>query len=157
VNRNHLAALCGAAALVVAVAVTAVGVAGSAEVAGHPVASAADPFEAATGTATTTTTAEPDPLDLDDFVPTLRVTDKQCFGSAGCNVTVEADLEYVHDLATLEDRTYSITLSITGDESGPVITTIDGTGDSYDLMPVLLSTTGPNVTPKATVTDVREY
>lgn len=154
-NRNHLAALCGAAAVVVAVAVTAVAVAGSAEVAGHPVTSAAAPL--AVATSTTTTTAEPDPLDLDDFVPTLRVTDKQCFGSAGCNVTVEADLEYVHDLATLEDRTYSITLSITGDESGPVITTIDGTGDSYDLTPVLLSTTGPNVAPKATVTDVREY
>ena len=38
-----------------------------------------------------------------------------------------------------------------------MITTIDGTGDSYGLTPVLLSTTGPNVAPKATVTDVREY
>ena len=94
------------------------------------------------------TTPEPEPLDLDDFIVTLKVTDKQCFGDIGCNVTVEPNLE---------NRTYSITLTISGDETGPVITTVDGTGTQYDLMPVMLSTRGSGVVPKAKITAVQEY
>jgi hypothetical protein len=121
-NRNHIAALAGAAAVIVAASVAVAG--GPNEVAGRPTASTADPLGVAANPApTTTTTREPAPLDLDDFIATLKVTDKQCFG----------------------------------DESGPVITTIDGTGESYNLMPVLLSTRGPGVTPKVKVTDVQEY
>jgi hypothetical protein len=85
------------------------------------------------------------------------VTDKQCFGDVGCNVTVEPSIEYVHALDTLETRSYSITLTISGDETGPVVTTLDGTGAEYDVMPVLLSTRGTGVVPKAKVTDVQEY
>jgi hypothetical protein len=85
------------------------------------------------------------------------VTDKQCFGDVGCNVTVEPNLEYVHTLDTLENRTFSITLTISGDETGPVITTIDGTGTQYDMTPVPLSTRGPGIVPKAKITAVREY
>jgi hypothetical protein len=156
-NRNHIAALMVAAAVVTAtgVAITA----GSDEIAGSPVAArSADPVDvAADPVPTTTTTRAPDPLDLDDFLVTLRVTDKQCFGDVGCNVTVEPRLEYVHTIETLENRSYSVTLTISGDESGPVITTIDGTGESYDVMPVLLSTPRAGVAPKVKVTDVQEY
>ncbi len=130
--------------------------AGANEVDGQPAAHTADAFEY-TALPTTTTEPEPEPLAVDDFKATLRVTDKQCFGSAGCNVTVEPNLEYLGTLDVLENRSYSVTLEITGDESGPVITTIDGAGESLNVMPQLLSTRGPGVKPKATVTDVQEY
>jgi hypothetical protein len=99
----------------------------------------------------------PDPLDLNDFTVDLKVTDKQCFGSAGCNVTVEPNLTFVHAVDQLDGRSYSVTITITGDSSGPVITTISGTGQQYDIMPTLLSTNGPGVAPKGKVTAVEEY
>jgi hypothetical protein len=124
-------------------------------------AEAGQPMPASTTAWTPSTaveaTPEPTPLDLDDFITTLKVTDKQCFGDVGCTVTVEPTLEYVHSLDTLENRSFSVTLTITGDESGPVITTIDGTGDSYNVTPVLMSTRGSSVVPKAKITDVQEY
>ena len=159
-NRNHIVALAGAG--VAAVGVVVAVAAGSNEIAGSPTASNADPLGVAanpapTTTTTTRTTTEPDPLDLDDFIATLKVTDKQCFGDVGCNVTVAPRLEYVHALDTLENRSYSVTMTISGDETGPVITTIDGTGESYNMTPVFLSTRGPGVKPKVEVTDVQEY
>ncbi|MFF5963003.1 hypothetical protein ACFY64_04465 [Streptomyces collinus] len=42
---------------------------------------------------------EPEPayseLAADDFTIKLRTTERQCFGSAGCNMTVEARLSYL--------------------------------------------------------------
>ena len=155
-NRNRIFALIGAVAVVAAFATVAI-VARPNEIAGKPTAHAAAPVDVVATTPAEPTTVEPDPLDLDDFIAKLKVTDKQCFGDVGCNVTVMPSLDYVHTIDTLENRSYSVTITISGDESGPVITTIDGTGESYNVMPVLLSTRGSGVTPKAKVTAVQEY
>jgi hypothetical protein len=154
-NRNRIAALLGRAA--VALMTFAAVAACSNEITGEATPQRGDPVAAA-ATSETPTTTEPTPLDLDDFIATLKVTEKQCFGyGVGCNVTVQPTLEFVHDLEMLENRSYSVTLTISGDESGPVITTVDGTGESYNVMPVFLMTSGSGVTPKAKVTDVQEY
>lgn len=153
-NRTRIAALLGAAT--VFAAVFAAVAAGPSEITGEPAAHTADALEVA-APPTTTTTPEMLPLDLDDFTATLKVTDKQCFGSAGCSLTAEPLLECVHTANTLENRTFSVTLTITGDESGPIITTIDATGTEYSVMPVFLMTRGSGVAPTAKVTDVQEY
>jgi hypothetical protein len=149
-DRSRIAALVsGAAITLIASTACSDAIAGEAAPAGDGPAAVA---------ATTTTTDTPDPLDLDDFVATLKVTEKQCYGyGLGCDMTAEPTLEYVHDLETLENRTYSVTLTIAGDQSGPMITTVDATGTQYDVMPVFLTTAGPRVTPTAKVTDVEEY
>ncbi|HEY7597693.1 MAG TPA: hypothetical protein VH969_31420 [Actinophytocola sp.] len=153
-NRNRIFALIAVAVAGAFVAVAIV--VGPNQIAGRPTAHAADPVDVV-ATSAQPPTDEPEPLDLDDFIASLKVTDKQCFGDVGCNVTVEPRLEYVHAIDTLEDRSYSVTITISGDESGPVITTIDGTGESYNVAPVFLSTRGTGVTPKAKVTAVQEF
>lgn len=138
--------------IVFAAAITA----GGDPVAGQPNAHTADALEVA-APPTTTTEPEPAPLAPGDFAVTLKVTDKQCFGDIGCNVTVEPQLEYVHAADTLENRTFSVTITIAGDETGPIITTIDATGTEYSMMPVALMTRSSGVTPTGKVTDVQEY
>jgi hypothetical protein len=155
-NRNRTSALVGVAAITMITLVAGC----SNETAGESIPSGGDGLAAVAATTpptATTTTTEPTPLDLDDFIATLRITDKQCFGDIGCNVTVEPSIEYVHSLDTLEGRSYSITLTISGDETGPVVTTIDGTGTEYDVTSVSLSTRATGVVPNAKVTDVQEY
>ncbi|MFD9116223.1 hypothetical protein ACFU6M_06030 [Streptomyces bottropensis] len=61
-----------------------------------------------------------------DFTMELRTTERQCFGSAGCNVTVEPTLSYVGEWNGVDpDAVYSITYEIRGDKSGPVIETAE--------------------------------
>jgi hypothetical protein len=85
----------------------------------------------------------------------LRVVDKQCFGDIGCHVTVEPELTYLGTLDTATFGTYSVTVAITGDESGEIITTLNVTGADYTVMPVFLSTVSSTVVPAATVTSVQ--
>jgi len=85
----------------------------------------------------------------------LRVTDKQCFGSAGCNVVVEPELTYSGMSDMSEFGSYSVTLSVTGDESGEVISTLRATGSDYSVMPIMLSTANSGVVPTAKVVSVQ--
>jgi len=97
--------------------------------------------------------------DVDDWKVTLKTVDKQCFGSAGCNVEVKPSLKYVGSASLPDEGLLSITFRVSGDESGPVIETIeadlsdDGT---YSYSTVYMSTSSGSVEPKAKVTDV-EY
>jgi len=68
------------------------------------------------------------PPTADKFKVDLKTTSKQCFGSAGCNVTVEPAISYSGPASDLEPFTCDITYRITGDESGEVIETAYGTG-----------------------------
>ncbi len=92
----------------------------------------------------------------EEFTITLKTTSKQCFGSAGCNVTVEPKLSYVGLLPPDPDKTYSITYEVRGGEDGPVIQTMELTEqDSLSYRPVAMSTarSGADLTVK--VTDVQ--
>lgn len=100
-----------------------------------------------------TTTAAPVPPAPTDYTIALAVTRQQCFGSAGCNVTVRPTLSVVGVNGL--NKAVSITYQIDGDESGPIIQTIDVTADGkYNQREVSMSTTGAEVTPTATITAV---
>ncbi|MEU4099021.1 hypothetical protein [Streptomyces sp. NPDC026673] len=127
------------------------------------------PAAAATPTATDTTdddtvaeAAAPDPtptyeeVTADSFSIELKTTERQCFGSAGCNVTVEPRLTYMGISSAIDpDAVYSITYEIRGDESGPVIETAelsDQTSLSYSES--MISTPSARTKVSVKITDV---
>lgn len=98
---------------------------------------------------TTTTTAPPVVPTAADFSIALTVTRQQCFGSAGCNVTVKPELTISHTF----DESVDITYTIDGDESGPIIETLTLTPDGqYQSHEVSMSTSSSGVVPTATIT-----
>jgi len=109
--------------------------------------------------------SEPDPVyadvDADSFDIELRTTEKQCFGSAGCNVTVEPKLTYVGLSEDLDpDAVYEITYEIRGDESGPVIETAElseQTSLTYTPTSISTASSGTKVSVKITDVTTRGY
>jgi hypothetical protein len=98
--------------------------------------------------------AEPESVQPSDLEITLEVTEKQCFGSAGCNVTVEPTLT-PNTLAAIAGG-YRVTYEISGDQDGPVIETLSvDTDGTYSYETSTISTASKNIVPKATVTSVR--
>jgi hypothetical protein len=93
----------------------------------------------------------------DDFLVRLKTTQRQCFGSAGCNVTVEPSITYT-GLDDLDpDKSYDITYQISGDESGPVIDTMQLTdGDTLHFHPSMISTASSYTDLSIKITDVEE-
>jgi len=68
-----------------------------------------------------------------DFQLKLKITQKKCFGSAGCLIEYHVDLAYAG--APLDDSdTWVVTYEVSGVEDGPAINTLEVTGDqmSYD-------------------------
>src|SRR5690606_35476241 len=100
-------------------------------------------------------TPEPERVAAKELQVNLTVTDKQCFGSAGCNVTVEPELAFTDPAAG--SGTYSVTYEITGDESGPIVQTMQVTDGSYEYFPVTMSTESGDVKVSAEVTSVRYW
>jgi hypothetical protein len=108
--------------------------------------------------------AEPDPeptysqVDADSFSIALRTTERQCFGSAGCNVTVEPELTYLGSSGDLDpDAVYEITYEIHGDESGPVIQTAELTNQtSLSYRPSLISTASASTELSVEITDIQQ-
>ncbi|MEU6244578.1 hypothetical protein [Streptomyces sp. NPDC047024] len=91
----------------------------------------------------------------EDFELTLKTTEKQCFGSAGCNVTVEPNLSYLGVTSLDPEKTISITYEVHGDENGPVIETMELTDqDQLTYDPVSISTAARSTKVTAKITDV---
>lgn len=68
-----------------------------------------------------------------DFTVTLKVLTKECFGSAGCNVTYRTKLAQSLPTGALDpDVTYDLTYVVHGDDSGPQTETMYITGDQYE-------------------------
>jgi hypothetical protein len=67
---------------------------------------------------------EPEPASYkprkSDWKVSVKVRDKQCFGSAGCNVTVKTTPKYVGDQELPESGTIEVTYKLTGDEAGRI-------------------------------------
>jgi hypothetical protein len=62
-----------------------------------------------------------------DFVMRLRVTSKQCFGSAGCNVEYDVIPKWAGDQPAADarlDGEYDLTYAVTGSEDGPIVETM---------------------------------
>lgn len=87
---------------------------------------------------------------------TLRTTERQCFGSAGCNVTVEPRLSYDGLSDGLDpDAVYEITYEISGDESGPVIETAElSEQTSLNYSQTMLSTASSGSKVSVKITDI---
>lgn len=92
-----------------------------------------------------------------DWKVGVKVKEKQCFGSAGCSVTVTIDPKYVGATPLPDTGTIEVTYEISGDTSGPVVGTftVEDHSASFDKE-TQLDTKSSSVTPKAKVTDV-EY
>ncbi|MFJ9729315.1 hypothetical protein ACIRP3_41890 [Streptomyces sp. NPDC101209] len=106
--------------------------------------------------------AETDPpptytdLDANSFSIDLKTKSRQCFGSAGCNVTVEPDLTLLVDTEEVDpDATYEITYEIRGDESGPIIETAELSDQtSLNYTPSVISTASSGTKVTVEITDV---
>jgi hypothetical protein len=87
----------------------------------------------------------------------LKTTQKQCFGSAGCNVTVQVRAALDRSLldAMPGDGRWDVTYEITGDESGPIIGTFSLYGNGkYDVNEEFLSTPSTNTPVRVRVISV---
>lgn len=94
-----------------------------------------------------------------DFLFTVKVLERQCFGSAGCNVTVKPDVTWIGLEDVDPDKTYEITYEVHGDESGPVVATMElSNGSDLSFSKSFLSTSQYTSTDEITmeVTDVEE-
>lgn len=91
-----------------------------------------------------------------DFALTPKILDKECFGSAGCNVEVKVEVIYAGPALLSEDDTWLITYEVTGDEDGPVIGSLELTGDVYEVNDEFLSTKSSKTKVSIKVTDVEK-
>ncbi|GAX53284.1 hypothetical protein [Streptomyces olivochromogenes] len=151
-SRTNLITAASAAAVIAAVVGTGMVVVHSSY--GSKLTATAKP----TGSATETPTPTPsyDEVTADSFTIELRTTKRQCFGTAGCNVTVEPDLTYLGDSEGIDpDTVYEITYEIHGDESGPVIETAQlSDRTSLNYTPSMISTASAGTNVSVEITDV---
>lgn len=119
--------------------------------------------------------AEPNPFDADGLgfedpttdapsVPTVtpgkgdfdlkaKITDKQCFGSAGCSLEFKVEVTYNGDPLD-QDVTWQITYEATGVDDGPIIGTFELTGTKYDQPTEFASTKRKSDKVTVKVTDI---
>ncbi|MFF6866680.1 hypothetical protein [Streptomyces ardesiacus] len=130
-----------------------------------PAATASENSTPTTDPATTVADEpEPDPEPVftaptaDDFTISLRTTSRQCFGSAGCNITVEPQLSYTGFSDDLDpDAVYQITYEITGDTSGPIVKTAElSEQTTLNYTPTSLSTASSSTKLSVKITDITE-
>ncbi|MFG2054202.1 hypothetical protein ACGFI9_09230 [Micromonospora sp. NPDC048930] len=123
------------------------------------------PTPPATTSAPTTAVAAPattePPLSYDaptknDFKLRVKILSKECFGSAGCNVTYRINVTYT-GTGLDPSKTYEVTYQVKGAED-PIINTFEVTGDSASVQEEEMASTrrsGDKLT--AVVTEVSEF
>lgn len=112
-----------------------------------------------TTTSAPTTTEPADPVYPEpakaDFELTVKTLSKECFGSAGCNITFRVKLAYGGP-ALDPSKTYELTYEIRGGED-PMINTMEVTGDSYTAsQEESISTNSSRAKLRAVVSDISE-
>lgn len=121
---------------------------------------------APTVTVTQTVEAEPEPTEEPEPEPAaykakksdwkvgVKVRGKQCFGSAGCNVTVKLDPPYVGDRPLPDTGTIEVFYNLSGDESGPIAGSFTVTDSQIHFTEeVSMSTMSSGTKIKAKITD----
>jgi hypothetical protein len=156
--RTNLVIIASAVAVIAAVVATGAVVVRSGNHDNKPAAAATSTAHDAD--AVSTETPDPAPtyaeVDAGSFTIGLKTTGRQCFGAAGCNVTVEPDLTFLGDSEGIDpDAVYEITYEIHGDESGPVIATAELSDQaSLNYTPSVISTASASTEVSADITDV---
>lgn len=92
---------------------------------------------------------------IGDFELTPKITDKECFGSAGCNVSFRIDLVYSGQTLD-DDTTWLVTYEVTGIEDGPMIGSLELTGSTFSAQTETVSTTSQKSKVSIKVTDVQK-
>ncbi|MFJ2008546.1 hypothetical protein [Streptomyces chartreusis] len=160
-SRTNLIIIGSAAAVIAAVIGTGIVVVQSGDDS-KPAATAtsSDPAEHTVAPAAEDTSPDPvyEVVGVDKFSVDLRTTRRQCFGSAGCNVTVEPEFTYLGVTEDVDpDAVYEITYEIRGDESGPVIQTAELSDQtSLNYTPSMISTASSGTKVSVKITDVTE-
>ncbi|MGW2082555.1 hypothetical protein ACWCOW_37585 [Streptomyces sp. NPDC001939] len=159
-SRTNLVIIGSAAAVIAAVVATGIVVTQSNSDDSKPAVTAKSSAPAKDVATDAAEETDPEPtyseVDTDSFTIKLRTTKRQCFGSAGCNMTVEPELTYVGDSEDINpDATYEITYEIHGDESGSVIETAELTDQtSLNYTPSMISTASASKKVSVEITDV---
>ncbi|MEU6146560.1 hypothetical protein ABZ848_40220 [Streptomyces sp. NPDC047081] len=156
-TRTNLVIIGSAAAVIAAVIGTGIVVVQSRDDGGGKAAAAASSSAPAIDAA-----SEPSPspsydeVTAESFEIELKTKKRQCFGSAGCNLTVEPDLTYLGDSNSIDpSAVYEITYEIHGDESGPVIETAELSDQtSLNYSQSLISTVSAGTKVSVDITDV---
>ncbi|MGW5609793.1 hypothetical protein ACWEWI_27650 [Streptomyces sp. NPDC003753] len=159
-NRTNAIIIGSAAAVIAAIVATGAVVVQSRDDGSGP--AAAVKSSAPGQDAVTAAAQKPDPtptyaeVDADSFTIKLKTTSRQCFGSAGCNLTVEPNLTYLGDSDAIDpDAVYEITYEIHGDESGPVIETAElSDRTTLNYTPTAISTASASTKVSVKITDV---
>ncbi|MFI7280146.1 hypothetical protein ACIBOV_07755 [Micromonospora chersina] len=173
-RSNARAWIVGGIALVIALCCGGVGIAalsnGDDEPAADGASSAAPSITTADPTSAPPTTSAPttapattapalplyDTPTKSDFKLKVKILRKQCFGSAGCNVTYRIDVTYTGS-GLDPAKTYEVTYQVKGAED-PIINTFEVTGDSASVPEEETASTkrsGDKLT--AAVTDIAEF
>lgn len=91
-----------------------------------------------------------------DFTLTIKTTEKECFGSAGCNITFHVTLKQVTSANFDPSKTYELTYDVQGGED-PYTHTLEITGDKYSTDDKeYISTKSSKSVLKAVITSVEE-
>ncbi len=92
-----------------------------------------------------------------DFVISIKILRKQCFGSAGCNVTYQIDPQYT-GATPLKGRTLMVVYEVAGGEDSPQINNFTVRGDGSASFPKeeRTGTSSSGATLKAKVTSISE-
>ncbi|WP_030349092.1 hypothetical protein [Streptomyces sp. NRRL S-1022] len=159
-SRTNLVIIGSAAAVIAAVVATGIVVVQSGHDGSKPAATAkaSAPAEEATPASAEESEQTYATVDADSFDIELRTTKRQCFGSAGCNLTVEPKMTFLGDSGSIDpDAVYEITYTIRGDESGPVIQTAELSNQtSLNYTPSLIQTASAGTKVSVSITDATE-
>lgn len=158
--RTNLVIIASAAAVIAAVIGTGAVLAQSGSDDGKPSTAATSSATSADVSATPAEDPEPTYGTVNEasFSIKLKTTSRQCFGSAGCNVTVEPDVTYLGDPDGIDpSATFDITYEIHGDESGPVIETAElSNRTSLHYSESMISTPSAGTEVSVEITDVTQ-
>ncbi|GHA95448.1 hypothetical protein GCM10010330_57010 [Streptomyces tendae] len=160
--RTNAIIIGAAAAVIAAIVGTGIVVVQAQDDDSKPTATAESsaPAEAPATTVAEEPEPEPEPsyadVGPDSFTIELRTTDRQCFGSAGCNMTVEPKLSYVGASTDIDpEAVYEITYEIRGGDSGAVIETAELSDQTtLNFTPTILSTASSGTKLSVKITDV---
>lgn len=107
-----------------------------------------------TGTTEAEGSYEPTPA---DFALTVVTIEKECFGSAGCNVTFDIDLSYIGPRSLDEDDSWVLIYDVAGGEDPQTGSLeLDGDGTYRVDQSQFISTASSGAVLTATVTAVRD-
>lgn len=90
-----------------------------------------------------------------DVKLTPKITSKECFGSAGCLVTLKVNAQYNGPVLSPDD-TWLVTYEVNGVEDGPLIGSFEMTGDQYTVNEESVSTKSSRSKVTVKVTDVEK-